>query len=137
MLLLLADLDIATRTVAREAYPESYDDRRAICHALKNRWDSTTGQWKKDDTLATVCLRHLQFSVWTPSDPNFSKLFSMDISSEVYLGCLNALTEVLLGAEDVTLGSRHYHTRTVSPNWSEDKTPCYETVGHLFFNNVQ
>lgn len=141
MLLLPADLDIAERTIYAEARGDGPEGRRAVAHVLVNRWESKTGQWKRDDTLATVCLRHLQFSVWTPGDPNFEKLFRVTVMDEIFRDCGIAIREVLNNATDLTLGSRHYHTRAIEPLWiklghGHTRKPCYATEGHLFYNDV-
>lgn len=136
MNLLLSELDIAARTIRREAAPNDYDDRRSIAHVLKNRLTTTTGQFARDDTLATVCLRHLQFSVWNPGDPNFDKLYAVDYRDQDLRECLEALLTVFNGAKDITKGSLHYHTRAVSPSWSQGHTSCHQTPGHVFFNDI-
>lgn len=136
MNLLLSELDIAARTIRREATPDDYEDRRSIAHVFKNRLVSTAGQFARDDTLATVCLRHLQFSVWTPSDPNFNKLYEVDYRDRGLRDCLEILLTVLNGARDITDGATHYHTRAVAPSWSQGHVSCHQTAGHLFFNDV-
>lgn len=141
MLLIPADFDIAERTIYAEARGDGPEGRRAVAHVLVNRWQSKAGQWAKDDTLATVCLRHLQFSAWTVSDPNFEKLFRVTVMDEIFLDCGIQIRAVLTGSKDPTLGSRHYHTRAIEPHWiklghGKTRKPCYETKGHLFYNDV-
>ena len=141
MLLLAADLDIAERTIYAEARGDGPEGRRGVAHVLVNRWQTTTGQWARDDTLATVCLRHLQLSAWTPNDPNFEKMFKVTVMDDIFLDCGMAIREVLTGSKDFTLGSLHYHTRAVEPHWiklglGKARLPVYETEGHLFYNDV-
>jgi len=139
--LIPADLDIAERTIWAEARGDGPDGRRAVAHVFVNRWQSDTGQWARDDTLATVCLRHLQFSAWTVGDPNFQKLFRVTVMDEILRDCGIAIREVLNGVEDPTLGSRHYHTRQIEPPWiklghGKLRKPCFETDAHLFYNDI-
>lgn len=141
MLLIPADLDIAERTIWAEARGDGPEGRRAVAHTLKNRWLSDTGQWSRDDTLATVCLRHLQFSAWTVADPNFEKLYRVTVMDKIFLDCGIAIREALAGGHDMTHGARHYHTRAVEPSWiniglGKAREPCFETKHHLFYNDI-
>ena len=135
--LLLSDIDIATRTVCREAGGESYEGKRGVAHVLVNRWKSTKGQFAKDDTLATACLRHLQFSVWNEADINFKKLFEATYSQPVMIESMRAVLDVLSGMDDITNGALHYHAKSVSPYWAHGHEPSAEHGGHVFFNDVR
>lgn len=144
MLLLLSDLDIAARTIRCEAMP-IWRAHLSIAHVLNNRWHREDGQFARDDTLATACLRHVQFSVWNKGDPNFKKLFAISAGDEFYLMALQAIAAVVRGAEeDFTKGATHYHTiakpgwaTTWPPNWAAGHVPSAEEGGHLFYNDVR
>ena len=80
MNMLWADIMLATTTVWGEARGEGATGKLAVACTLVNRWRTQTGQFRKDDTLATAALRHVQFSVWNQGDPNFTKLFQVDFT---------------------------------------------------------
>ncbi len=139
-MILLAELDIAARTLWGEARGEDYLGRRAVAQVFFNRWKTTHGQFRRDDTLATACLRHVQFSVWNAGDPNFKKMFQVDYNDADLLMCLQIVLEVINedGKDDITNGARHYFAKSMAarPDWAVGHTPSYETAGHLFFNDV-
>jgi N-acetylmuramoyl-L-alanine amidase len=132
-----SDFDIAARTLWGEARGEDRKGREAVAHVFFNRLKKQDGQFSRDDTLATTCLRHVQFSVWNQQDANFPKLFEVDYGNVDLRQCLAIVLEISCGVPDPTKGATHYHTRAVSPYWAQDHTPCYETEGHLFYNNVR
>ncbi len=139
-MILLSELDIAARTLWGEARGEDYIGRRAVANVFFNRWKTTHGQFRKDDTLATSCLRHVQFSVWNANDPNFKKMFEIDYNNADLLMCLQIVLEVINedGKGDITNGARHYYSKSMSspPSWAIGQEPSFETEGHLFFNDV-
>lgn len=144
--LLTADISIAGRTIWGEARGQSYDHKVLIAHVLLNRWIRTDGQFAKDDTLATTCLRHVQFSVWTKSDPNFDKLFTCNIGDRELRNCIRAVYEAIEdkdGNLDPSQGATHYHTIAKPswasqwpPNWAEGHLPCVIEGAHAFYNDV-
>lgn len=143
MLLLAADIDIGTRTIWGEARGADYHHQVLIAHALKNRWYRTDGQFARDDTLATTCLRHVQFSCWNADDPNFAKLFATGPADEQYRQCQRALLEALDAVADPTFGATHYHTlarpgyaKTWPPDWARGHTPSLVDGPHAFYNDV-
>lgn len=134
--MIFADLDILSRTVWGEARGESYKGKKAVAHVMLNRFRSTKGQFAKDDTIATACLRHAQFSAWNKGDANFKAMQEVDLSDESFRTCLRAALEAV-DEHDFTSGSLHYHTRTVHPEWSQGHTPVRRLGRHLFFNTVK
>ena len=137
-LLTASDLDIAARTLYGEARGESYEGKLAVAHVLLNRWRTNDGQFRKDDTLATTCLRHFQFSAWTKGDPNFIHMQTIGPGEKPYRECMRAVLEAM-DSEDPTHGSRHYHTKAMGwpATWGERKTPVYESGRHQFYNDVK
>ena len=129
------DLDICARTVYGEARGESYQAKKAVAHVMVNRWRTTAGQFAADDTLATACLRHSQFSAWTANDPNFEVMHAATIESRLFRECVRAVLEAL-DEKDFTQNSKWYHTHSVSPRWSRDKEPVVSVGNHRFFNNI-
>ena len=135
-LLLLSDLDIAARTVFGEARGESYAGKVAVARVMVNRWHTTTGQFAKDDTLATACLRHVQFSAWSIGDPNFGKMFAIDVRDFTFRECWRAVLEAVDLPVDPTGGALHYHTVDIAPSWAIGKTPIAIIGRHAFYNDI-
>jgi len=138
MILTASDIDIAARTLWAEARGEPYEGKLAVAHVLFNRWKTSKGQFRKDDTLATTCLRHKQFSAWTRGDPNFVHMQTIGFNDKPFRDCMRALLEAM-DSEDPTHGSRHYHTKAMGwpVSWGERKQPVYEIGRHLFYNSVR
>lgn len=147
MQLLLSDLDIAARTLYGEIRNGTPEQMENVAHVLINRWNSTSGQFAKDDTLATTCLRHRQFSSWNKGDANLTKIFSTQYDNNILRNCL----EVMLSAlrknhnlqEDKTIRAKHYHTKAIPtwtsywpPTWAHGHTPTLDDGLHLFYNDV-
>lgn len=139
MTVLFADYEILARTIYGEARGETYKGKKAVAHVMINRWKSQRGQFRKDDTLATACLRHLQFTAWDAVDDagrrNLERMVSVLPSDPVFRECYRAGLEAF-DEVDFTQGATHYHTKSVSPNWSEGKIPCFGEGRHVFYNNV-
>lgn len=138
MNILEADIDICARTVYGEARGESFEGKKAVAWVMRNRWLSTEGQFEKDDTLATACLRHRQFSAWNKEDPNFKAMFTVQANNIAFRECVRAVRDVLdqPSGADPTQGSTHYHTTSAEPGWSIGVTPVLEAGVHVFFNNI-
>jgi N-acetylmuramoyl-L-alanine amidase len=130
------DLLIAARTVFGEARGESQDGKQAVANVLVNRWRKQTGQFAKDDTLATTCLRHLQFSAWNQGDPNFDTIQEIGLGSKLFRACFKAVLDAIDG-NDLTKGALHYHTKQISPAWAAGHEPCLDLGNHLFYNTVE
>ena len=143
-MLRLSDLDIATCTIIGEAAGEPWEGKLAVAYVLLNRWRTKKGQFARDDTLATTCLRHLQFSVWTAKDPGFERLYEYGPRGKVYRECMRAmLTAIDEIVSDPTNGALHYHTvarpawaTSWPPNWAEGHEPSAAIAGHVFYNDV-
>lgn len=131
-----SDLDILARTVWGEARGESYAGKKAVAHVIFNRVRSTTGQFAKDDTVATACLRHVQFSVWTIGDPNLPKMEAVGLEDQDFRECLRACLEAV-DEPDPTNGARHYHTESISPVWAEGHKPVLKLGAHLFYSGIR
>ena len=140
----LSDLDIATCTIVGEAAGEPWKGKLAVAYVLVNRWRAKHGQFARDDTLATTCLRHLQFSVWTAKDPGFARLYEYGPRGRVYRECLRALLVAIDETEpDPTKGALHYHTvarpvwaESWPPQWASGHEPSATVAAHVFYNDV-
>ena len=74
------DILIAALTIYGEARGCSQHGRLAVAHTIINRakerkyWGMARSTGHPDHSLAAVCLRAWQYSVWNESDPNRLKL---------------------------------------------------------------
>lgn len=134
--ILWADLEILARTVYGEARGESHEGKKAVAHVIVNRVQVEKGQFAKDDTIATACLRHVQFSAWNAEDPNFDVLQQAHLNDWHFRECLIAGLEAL-NEPDFTAGALHYHTLSVSPPWAKGHKPCFAAGVHVFYNDVK
>lgn len=132
-----SEADILACTVWAEARGEEYEGMKAVAHVIINRVTTTTGQFAKDDTLATACLRHVQYSCWNKGDPNFDKLFDLNLESGSFAEAMRAALDAL-HEPDSTNGALHYYATTMPepPNWSLGHTPCFTLGKHIFFNDI-
>lgn len=132
-----SEIDILACTLWAEARGEGYEGMKAVSHVIINRVKTTTGQFSKDDTLATACLRHVQYSCWNKGDPNFDKMFDLNLESGTFAEAMRAALEAL-HEPDFTNGALHYYATTMpaSPPWSVGHVPCFELGKHIFFNDV-
>lgn len=134
---LAADLDICARTVWAEARGEGFEGMKAVAHVLLNRVRSQAGQFARDDTLASACLRHLQYSCWNLGDPNFDKMFDLAFDSGSFRAAWRATLEAI-DEDDFTGGALHYYASTMPapPPWAAGHTPCFTLGKHIFFNDI-
>lgn len=141
-MLLIEDVLIAARTIYGEARGEPYEGKKAIAHVLINRWERKDGQFGRDDTLATACLRHLQFTAWSESDPNFAAMFKVTADDPAFRASWRAVLEAI-DEPDPTKGATHYHTiakpsyaSAWPPVWADKHVPSATIGHHLFYNDV-
>lgn len=130
-----SDIDICARTAYGETRGESYQGMKAVAHVMINRWRSNLGQFEKDDTLATACLRHLQFSCWTKADPNFKAMEDVTFNDRKFRDAWRAVLEAL-DEYDFTQGSLHYHTDNIKPSWTEGHRHVIAVGKHMFYNTI-
>lgn len=138
------DILIAARTAVGEASGAGYECMRNVAHVMVNRWKRTDGQFARDDTLASACLRHMQFSSWNMGDPNLLRMAALTAQDRIFRQAIVATLAAIDGLDDPTLGATHYHT-IKSPNagwkwppeWADGKVPCFSDAVHHFYNNVK
>lgn len=133
MTILLEDILIGGRTIFGEARGQPYEGMKAVGHVLINRWKFHTGD--RDHSLAAAALRWLQFSAWNENDPNREKMGSVDFNHPQFRLSIRAMLEAV-DELDYTLGAKHYHTSSISPQWAQGKTPCLVIGDHAFYNDV-
>jgi len=130
----MTETEVLARTIYGEARSGDVEDATAIACVILNR----VGYRNWPGNVADVCLQPMQFSVWNESDAGRARMLRAERGKTAWFDQCWALAEqALRGAlVDKTRTSTHYHTRAVAPRWSRGKTPCYETQGHLYFNNI-
>lgn len=133
-MLLLEDLLILARTVYGESRGQPFEGQKAVAHVVLNRVSWKPGD--PDHSIAAVCLRWLQFSAWNENDPNRSRMAAADLTDSSFRMALRAALEAY-DEKDFTLGSRHYHTKTIKPKWSEGHTPVVMIGDHVFYNDIK
>lgn len=127
-------IEILARTIYGEARGEPFEGKIAVGHVILNRVKKG-GWW--GDSIARVCLKDKQFSCWNQADPNWRVLVEIDDRDRLFRECKAAAYGVVGRTfTDETKGATHYHTKTVSPTWSEGREPCVVIGNHKFFNNV-
>jgi hypothetical protein len=137
------DLDLATRTIAAEARGEDHMGKIAVAYVMLNRL-ARPGWWSRekdavpDDTLGAVCVDAWQFSGLNTNDPNLRYAMILPPTHQVYLECLAALLDALLGVvPDITDGATHYHVIGMPnpPAWasSPKMRQTFEHGRHRFF----
>jgi len=142
--LTLEDVLIAARTAVGEASSAGYEAMRNVALVMVNRWKKTDGQFAKDDTLATACLRHMQFSSWNAGDPNLLRMTALNGSDRVFRRAIAATLDAIDGTDDPTKGSTHYHTiRAPRPDmvwppvWAAGQTPVFSDAVHHFYIDIK
>jgi hypothetical protein len=130
------DVDILARTMWGEARGGSDLGLEAVAAVVLNRLRRNSPA-RFGGTIAEVCQKPRQFSCWNVGDPNRPKMERVDETDARFRACL-AIAERAARGElaDPTLGSDHYHTVTVSPEWSMGKAPVRRIDDHLFFNDI-
>lgn len=123
------DMDVMARTIYGEAKANDVKDATAIAHVILNR--VAYRNWPNN--VNDVCMQPRQFSCWDMGDPNRERI--LDADGPWFDKCIDIAREAYF-SDDPTDTATHYHTPKVRPSWSRGKTPCYETDGHVFFNDI-
>ena len=130
----MTETEVLARTIYGEARSGDVEDATAIACVILNR----VGYRNWPNNVADVCLQPMQFSVWNESDAGRARMLRAERGKTAWFDECWKIAESALRGEliDKTRTSTHYHTRAVAPRWSKGKTPCYQTQGHLYFNNI-
>ena len=128
-------LDIAARTLWGEARGDGKAGMLAVAWVIRNR-AMRPGWWGRD--LRSVCLKDRQFSCWNGRDPNRPKMTSLKADDPAYVRAARLMCDVMLADKegDPTREATHYHARYVDAFWAAGHEPCFETAGHLFYNDI-
>lgn len=129
------DIDILARTLYGEAKANDPADALAIACVIRNR--VVHKLWP--DTFVGVCQQPWQFSCWNHNDPNRQRILAAEPGKPWFDQCLAIARKILQNKpSDATSGATHYHARSTKrrPAWARGKKPCFETAGHVFFNDI-
>jgi N-acetylmuramoyl-L-alanine amidase len=109
----------------------------SVAHVMKNRADS--GAWgQPNGGLTRVITAPKQFSMWNTDDPKLRALAAgvnaIPTTDPRYQRAA-AIADGVFGDQipDPTGGATHYHTTSVSPDWSQGATPTATIGGHYFY----
>jgi N-acetylmuramoyl-L-alanine amidase len=127
------DLDIMARTMWGENR-NSVQGMFAVGWVIKNRCQTL---YRRQTTVAGVCLDPKQFSAWNEHDPNRVAMQDVGLQDWAFRTAIMQALKVVGGTVDPTHGSRHYHAEGVSPRWAKGKVPVYSVGGHFFYNDVK
>lgn len=131
----LDELTLLACLIAGEARGEPFDGKIAVAWVVRNRV-AYPGARRFGNGWRGVILRKWQFSAFNQDDPNRKKILRPRhyFSEKTWGECYRAAAGVFFGyVDDPTGGADHYHTKRVSPNWSDGKTPTVEIGAHRFF----
>ena len=142
------DIDTLARTLWGEARGEGLGGMMAVAQVVINRAKVAEAFQEKhgkmhplfgSGSLITACTMPKQFSCWNKDDRNRGKMEKLTWDTPELVPCVDAAWAAAKQRDwpDITKGALHYHTRDVSPPWSQGLTPCYEVGNHVFFNNVK
>ena len=134
-------LDTLARTLYGEARGEGVEGMEAVAYVIMNRVklaDDNIVRWWGGN-IKDVCLKPWQFSCWNENDPNLEKLKELNDNNRTFLTALYVAADVMVkykDSEDPTNGATHYHTKSISPAWSQGLIPCAYIGDHVFYNDV-
>lgn len=85
-------------------------------------------------SLAQVCQKPLQFSVWNKFDKNYALLACVDEEDKLYkISKESCLAVFQKKWPDLTGGANHYHADYVSPSWATNKKHTMQIGRHIFY----
>lgn len=127
--------DVMARTIWGEARNQGLAGMQAVANVIMNR--VKRGGWY-GVTPAEVCKKKYQFSCWLPSDPNYSKLQTVDTNDRQFAQALDVAKKALNGQiGDNTGGATEYHTTSIKPDWNWGKLSKTAVIGdHIFYRTV-
>jgi spore germination cell wall hydrolase CwlJ-like protein len=133
------DLYTLARTLWGEARSEGYRGMQAVANVVMNRYEAAQESNIKGRqfgrTVAEICQKPYQFSIWNANDPNLPKILAVTEDDQSFRAALQIARDALNGSlPDITNGADHYHTSAVSPYWSSGKTPIAQIGSHEFYN---
>lgn len=129
-------IDVLARTLWGEARGEGRQGMVAVANVVLNRVQiarAHNGYWWGNDIIG-VCHKPFQFSCWNKDDPNYRLLLRVDETDADFTTARSVATLAVAGQlRDITLGSDHYHSLSVSPYWARQQSPLVVIGQHVFY----
>jgi len=89
-------------------------------------------------TLRTIFLHPYQYSCWLASDPNRSKLLSVDATDPQFAIALGLASDALSGVLlDITNGADSYRVIGTPAKWANGLTPCATIGNQEYFKTIR
>ena len=139
------DVFVLAQTLWGEARGDGLEGIEAVACVVMNRFKAK--KWfsgykiingVKIPGVRETCLKRFQFSCWNKNDPNYSKLSRLDESDAIFAICLRVAKQAIENKMvDFTNNATFYHTKNIKPKWALHHSPCYETKGHYFYNDIK
>ena len=107
------DIDILARTIWGEARGQGYAGMQAVASVVMNRFyaaqNSSAKARQYGRTVAQICQKPYQFSVWNENDPNRAKLLAVDENNSEFRRSVIIASRAIHGdLPDNTGGADHY-----------------------------
>ncbi|EXI66019.1 MAG: Spore cortex-lytic enzyme precursor [Candidatus Accumulibacter adjunctus] len=129
------DKVIMAKTLWGEARSEQSDEAvKAVGAVILNRLASS----RYPNTLAGVCRQPKQFSCWNSNDPNRAKIDALQETDRDFIRMRKIVDELIASGPQSVLPASvlHYHTATISADWSRGE-PVFRRIGsHNFYANI-
>lgn len=140
-----ADIDILARTMWGEARNEGYAGMQAVANVVMNRYKLAQSSAAKarqfGDSVAEICQKPYQFSVWNNGDPNLPLMLKVTSDDQRFVQALTIARKAVTGTlADITGGADHYlnidFTRQIRggslPNWVDLNKKTADIGAHTF-----
>jgi N-acetylmuramoyl-L-alanine amidase len=128
------DIDTLARTIYGEARNQRQMGKEAVAWVVLNRLSKKS--WY-GDSIAGVCLKPWQFSCWNESDPNSKMIAAVTLDNQGFQDCYLAALSVIRGLSGLkNFPATHYHTKAISPRWSQGKEPMGIIQDHVFYDDI-
>ena len=132
-----SDQKIIALTAWGEARGLGQQGMQATICTGQNRLASGIRWWGTN--LREIFLHPYQYSCWLTSDPNRSKLLSIDETDPQYVIAINLAAAAMGGnLNDNVSGADSYYASTLPepPKWADGLTACVEIGDQLYFRTV-
>lgn len=132
------DIDVLARTIWGEARGEGAKGMQAVANVIMNRFRLATGSLSYarqfGATVADICTKKYQFSVWLRDDPNYLLIQRVTTADALFAKAMSIASSAVGGRlSDITGGADHYHTASVLPSWARGETPVRVIGSHEFY----
>ena len=141
------DLDVLARTVWGEARGEGYAGMQAVANVIMNRYKAAQANFsigrRWGYSVAEICKKPYQFSVWNISDPSYARINNVTLADAEFRTALEISRLALNGAlPDITGGADHSLNIDVTrkirggslPSWVNLERKTASLGQHTFMN---